>query len=236
MIKAIIVDDEPNARKSLKLLIKEYCPDVTVVDDAKSLKTAVEKIELHKPDLIFLDIELGDGTGFEMLDELSFQVPFIVFTTAYAEHALKAFNYNAVHYLLKPISISNLKTAVKRIAHQLNDNNDNTDQKLPYFKVWQHSGMSVVKLDEIEYFNSINNNVVLHRTDGKEFLLTCTLKSIEQKIEETDFQRVHGSYIVNLKYVSRILTEEGDIVVMKSETQIPISRRQRKEFLDRFLS
>lgn len=239
MIKAIIIDDEVQGRKLLNVLIKAHCPQIEIMDESSDLPNGVKAIRKHKPDLVFLDIEMPGHSGLDILEffdekEIDFG---IIFTTAYNEYAVKAFKLSAVDYLLKPISGDDLEKAVERfekrfqiqkkeIITTVSAGKDN--------KIAIPVGQSIkfIDLDEVIYLKAENTYTEIHLENNTKLLVSRTLKNFEEVLSQNvRFFRCHKSYIINRSYVLDYVKSDGGYLVLKPKTQIPISTDKVDEFL-----
>lgn len=243
MIKTIIVDDERLARKELRSLI-ERIDDIEILSEASNAHEALEQIEEHQPDLIFLDIQMPGKTGFELLEELA-SVPNVIFTTAYDEFALKAFELNALDYLLKPIEPKRLEEAVGKfrlnIEKQISKESKNeefplTNKLLGDDQVFLKDGDKCwfVKLSDISLFESDGNYVKVY-FDKYKPLIHRSLNALDEKLDEKLFFRASRKYIINLRWIEKIEPwfNGGLMVELKNGKQVEISRRQATKFKDR---
>lgn len=244
MLKAVIVDDELNSRETLRLMIDRYCTGVKVVSMSDSFESALEDIRLFKPDVVFLDIQMPDGNGFKLLeqfDEIDF---FVIFTTAYEEYALKAFKYNAIDYLLKPIIANDLINAVDKVNRNLNPNDFNTQSiksilnELKQQKISKKivlstaEGMHIIDTINIIRCESDDYYTKFFFTDGTTMLISKTLKEHEELLSDSDFFRPHKSHLINLKYVKSYIKTDGGSIIMNDGKEIPVSRRKREKILE----
>jgi len=241
-LRAIIIDDEQNGINTLKSLLSAYVPDVKVVAETTGASAAIELIENYKPEIVFLDINMPEMTGFELLEKLSWKKFSLVFITAHQEYALKALKNNAVDYILKPIDYEELQAAVEKVKDQsgakaglanytklLNELDDyNYKNKI---LVNLKSGIEAVDLNEIVYLESKSNYTQLYLSGGKIILTSKTLKEFEDQlcVSSLHFLRVHKSYIINLKKVTKYLKAEEQIVLDETE-KIPLSRSRKDIF------
>jgi two-component system LytT family response regulator len=244
MIKTIIVDDECPAREVLRNWLTQFCPDVAVIADAGSVKTAIESIYQHDPDLVFLDIELPDGDGFEMLRKLN-RINFkIIFVTAFSEYALKAFRFYATDYLLKPVNISELMEAVNKVRHELGNqrNNQNIMELLQHNNKFGNE-FPVIVIPDKKGFRVLNiQDIICCEADGycTNFIMVkeknCTssknLKFYEELLEENGFMRVHNSHIVNMKHVNGYMNE--GLILLSKERTVPLGNTYKKRFTEWF--
>ena len=236
-MKALIVDDERLARVELKRLLQPF-KDINVVGEAVNAEDALEKITQTNPDLIFLDIQMPGKNGFDLLEELD-SVPTVVFTTAYDEYALKAFEYNAMDYLLKPIEPKRLEETIKKLIEQgKKETYEATDTKALTEKdqVFVKDGDRCwfVKLETVRLFESEGNYVRLYFDENKPLILR-TLNYLDERLDSKSFFRANRKHIINLKWVENIETwlNGGLLVKLKGGHKIEISRRQAIKFKDR---
>jgi two-component system, LytTR family, response regulator len=235
MIKVILIDDEPLARELVREYLRPY-NDMEIVEECNDGFSGVKAIAQHQPDLIFLDIQMPKINGFEML-ELIDQPPSVIFTTAFDEYAIKAFENNAVDYLLKPFSRERFEKAIQkwlenRHAKQAIDLAKevlNTASKSPVQQgrivVKVEGKVEIIPIGQVHYLEA-NGDYVKIATAEKNYLKNKTMSSFEETMDPANFIRVHRSYIVNLNYVTRIDSHDNEnhLAVLKSGMQIPVSR------------
>ena len=239
-LKVIIIDDEANAVKTLENFLRKYLEDCTVVDTANSASEAVKLIDSVDFDLALLDINLGDGSGFDVLDNCKKQNFKVVFTTAYDQYAIKAFKYSAMDYLLKPINPEELMETVERIksipenstAAQSNyaagiAKNGQADKLV----VNASSAIHFIQLDQISHLESYRNYTDIYLIDGQKITSTKTLKYYEVLLEDRGFFRIHQKHLVSLENISRFLKEDGGYVQLKDGSKLEVSRRKKDELL-----
>jgi two-component system LytT family response regulator len=235
MIKTIIVDDERLARNELKKILKDF-PEIDVIEEAINVADAKEKIEALNPQLIFLDIQMPGGkTGFDLLNELEY-LPKVVFTTAYNEFAIKAFDFNALDYLLKPIEVRRLAEAIQKVKkgieqdHQIKKNVLGKDDQV-FVKDGERCWF--VKLNEVRLFESVGNYAKVFFGTNKPLILK-SLNSLEERLDEKVFFRANRKHIINLQKIAKIdsLFNGGLNVTLDGGEEIEISRRQAVKFRD----
>jgi two-component system, LytTR family, response regulator len=243
-MKTIIIDDERLARNELKRLLEDF-PKINIVGEAANAEEALELIEEHSPELIFLDIQMPGKNGFELLESLEDKVPEVIFTTAYDEYALKAFEVNALDYLLKPIDQSRLAEAIAKVEFELKRNTQQAGQPQNYLteqdQVFVKDGEKCwfVKLEKVKLFESMGNYVRLHFDDQKPMILK-SLNSLEERLDPKSFFRANRKHIINLQWVDKIEPwfSGGLLVTLKMKEKdtplekIEISRRQAIKFKD----
>lgn len=236
-IKAIIIDDERLARNELKKLLNEHS-EIEIIDEAANVDEGVEKIELQNPDLIFLDIQMPGKTGFQLLEELE-RAPHVVFTTAYDEYALKAFEVNALDYLLKPIEPRRLTDALQKVQYEMAK--EAIDANAPFNRgpltdldqVFVKDGERCwfVKLGEIRLFESVGNYAKVFFANNKPLILK-SLNALEERLDPRTFFRANRKHIINLRWIEKIepYFNGGLLVELKGGEKIEVSRRQTVKF------
>lgn len=245
MLRTIIIDDEAHQRLTIEKMVKAFCPNLNIVAQAGSVKTGVEVIRKHRPDLVLLDIKLGDGTGFDLLETLS-PVDFkVIFITAYDHYAVRAFRFSAVDYLLKPLDPEELVEAVEKtgsvlqkdfntqlanIKHQLGSVETGQDKII----IRTFDSIHLVPLKEILYCESDHSCVIIYLINNTTITASASLKDYEELLAGSGFFRVHKTYLVNVKYMRRFDKAEGGFVVLEGEIKIPVASRKRDELLEIF--
>lgn len=244
MIKSIIVDDELKSRESLRILVQDFCEGTEVLALCQNVAEGIQAIQQHKPDIVFLDIQMQRETGFDLLakiKEIDFEV---IFTTAYSEYAIKAFKFSAIDYLLKPIDIDELKKAIQKVEKKLNsdiggrlqqliqnlrqDSSENYRLAIPTAE-----GLVFIKVSDILYCVASSNYTEIYLTDGKKHLVSRTLKEYEEMLESHEFFRIHHSYLINLNGIKKYVRGEGGYVVMVNDKALDVSKRKKESFLAR---
>ncbi len=242
LLKTIILDDEPDSIKLLELQLAQHCPQIEIAGTYTSSIKALPAIEKLQPDLIFLDIEMPVMNGFELLEKI-LHLPFsVIFITAYNEYALKAFRFNAVDYLLKPVDAADLIQAVAKAAQRIKPTSTQLSLMQKQLRgeaatriaiPGQQGGISFIDLNDIVYSEASNNYSKLILADGKQFLISKTLKDVQEVLEEEHFLRVHRQYIINLNHVKHFNRNEG-ILTMDNGDHIPIARNQKERLSERY--
>ena len=238
-MRAIIIDDERLARSELRKLLQEF-PEVEVVDEASNAEEGVQKIESHNPDLIFLDIQMPGKTGFEMLQELD-HAPSVVFTTAYDDYALRAFEVNALDYLLKPIEPRRLADAVEKVKKLFAEGSNpvvgngtiNTSLLGEHDQVFVKDGDRCwfVRLSEVRLFESVGNYAKVFFGNNKPLILK-SLNALEERLDPKTFFRANRKHIVNLQAIEKVESyfNGGLLLELKGGEKIEVSRRQTVKF------
>lgn len=240
-IRTIIIDDEPDSVKLLQLQLEQYCPHVEVVGSYTSTIKALSAIETLLPDLLFLDIEMPVMNGFEMLDKVLHTNFSLVFVTAYNQFALKAFRFNALDFLVKPIDTNELIEAVAKAEHRIKPTSSQLamlqkqlrGEPVTKIAIPGSHGVSFIDLNEIVYSEASNNYSKLVLTDGRNFLISKTLKDVQEVLEEEHFLRVHRQYIINLNHVKHFNRNEG-LLTMSNGEHIPVARNQKEQLIEKY--
>jgi two-component system LytT family response regulator len=244
MLNAIIIDDEPDCVKLLALQLKMYCPQVQVVAACTASTEGLLKIKELQPDMVFMDIEMPVMNGFQLLEALE-QINFsLVFVTAYDQFAVKAFRFNALDYLLKPIDGKELTKAVEKamlqrpgtqqlqsLKHQLQAGEKYQPGKiaLPY-----QNGVTFTEIKTILYCEADNNYTRFYVSGGQQYIVSKTLGDIQEVLEERNFLRVHRQYLVNLDHIKKYVRGEGNYLVMSNDENIPVARNKKEKLVERF--
>lgn len=238
MIKAIIIDDERLARNELKKLLMDY-PEIEVVAEAANVGEGIEKIENMNPELIFLDIQMPGKTGFDLLSELD-KSPNVIFTTAYDEYALKAFEVNALDYLLKPVEPKRLADAIQKLhLQEEREPSNGATENINRSTLYEHDQVFVkdgercwfVKLSEIRLFESVGNYAKVYFGPNKPLILK-SLNALEERLDEKMFFRANRKHIINLRLIDKIepYFNGGLLLELKGGEKIEVSRRQTVKF------
>lgn len=248
MIKTIIVDDEHNAREFLEKLLNRYLPnEFLVLDKCESVDKAIVSIEKNEPELIFLDVEMPNKNGFELLKEMKSRSFDVIFTTAYSEYAIKAIKENALDYLLKPINYIDLLETIKRYKQRLEKNTkqdnlkiilnqiDSGDSNFNKIALPTESGYEIINPNQILYCQADSNYSSVTFINGKKIILSKTLKYIEELLPKTSFHRIHKSYLVNLNHVVRFNKSVDLYVELNNGEQLPLASRKKESFLNAIL-
>lgn len=249
-LRAIIVDDEMPARENLAMLLDEYCKEIEVIAKCENINRAREKILELKPDVVFLDIRMPSGTeGFDLLDSIEKKDFVVVFVTAFKDYAIRAFNANAIYYVLKPIDIDDLQLAVKKLHQHFGadkkelsgyyDSIKELSQTIRSSKyssritIHHQKGIKIVNDSDIVYLEADGNCSTIFFNDGTRYLDTRTLALYEDLLNPVHFYRIHKSHIINLNYLTEYLTEDGNFVVLKNGTKLAVARNRVPDFIKR---
>ena len=242
VLKAILIDDELNSLQNLQFKIQEYCHSIKVVAQTQNPEEAIRLIGQHKPDVIFLDIEMPKMSGFKMLEqvpEIDFEV---IFVTAYNHYAINAIRISAFDYLVKPVSIEDLQQTVDRLgtytvhksrdrAEVLKKNLANPRSQEDQIAIPTNDGLEFLQIKQIIRIESSSNYSKLFLLSGKHLLVTRQLKDFEELLQDYRFYRVHHSHLINLNFITRYIRGDGGQIVLRNGDMIDVSRRKKEIFL-----
>lgn len=247
VLKAIIVDDEEFARSSLFFLLQQNCPEVEITGIARSVAEAKEILTHHPINLIFLDIAMPGGNGFELIPDAQKHNAAVIFTTAYDQYALKAIKANALDYLLKPIDIDELKIAVDKVAQHLKlHQNNETDERISNLASSLNSkseirkltlphgqGFKMIDIDDIIYIEADSNYSVFHLNNHDKIAVSKVLREFEELLPSDQFVRIHKSSIINLNHLKEYNSKNGLQAFLKNGESINVSRRRASDFFEK---
>ncbi len=239
-LKTVIIDDEPRARETIRNMLELYCPELLIVGEGNSVKAGVEVILFAQPDVVLLDIKMPDGTGFDLLKQLP-EINFsLVFITAYDEFAIKAFKFNALDYLLKPIDPDELINTVSRITQQETNHNDlslildnlrtlSQDQKKIVLKTV--GSIYVISVSDIVRCESSGNYTRFFIVGEQPIMVSRTMKEYEEMLKDLRFLRVHQSHLVNIDHIKRFDKSDGGTLIMSEGVGVPVATRKKEVVL-----
>ena len=243
-MRTVLVDDEEKSVRTLSTLLQRYCPDAEITGEAGSVARAVELIDTQQPELVFLDVLMPDGTGFDVLSRCRFRDFQVIFVTAFEEHALRAFRFAALDYLLKPLNYRELQEAVARFGtknasakkeaeERIGVARDNFQQSAPESIVLSSlDGFTVVRIRDIVRCEADSNYTKVIFTNGKPFIASRGLSYFEELLAGLPFSRIHHKHLVNLLHVRRYLKGRGGYVELTDGAQVEVSARKKDEFLE----
>jgi two-component system, LytTR family, response regulator len=247
MIRTVLIDDEIRSLKVLERLLTECCPEISIVGQADGVETAFELIRVVKPDLLFLDIEMTHGNAFDLLNRLQpLSLP-VIFVTAFDNYAVWAFRFAAVDYLLKPVDIDDLRSAVNKVSTKLRGNDFSHRmavllQNMETMQVSQQklaipslTGLQFVAMRDIIRFEAKGSYTAVYLCDGEEVMATRNIREYELLLPVTTFCRVHNSHIINLQKIKKYYKGRGGYVVMEDDSSIEVASRRREEFMQKLL-
>jgi two-component system LytT family response regulator len=244
MTTALLIDDDANLRAGMRQMLTRYAPEITIIGEADSVQTGVEAMSQLQPQVLFLDIQLTDGTGFDLLEQLAekngkikFQV---VFITAHEQYAIKAFRFSALDFLLKPVDPEELLKVIDKIKNVLDKNDnyshidlllENIRKKVDNFKriaLSTSDGIHLFDVSDIIRCESEDNYTKFYIKNNKPILISKTLKEYEELLTEHGFERIHQSHLINLAYLKSYIKKDGGYVVMADNSNLPISQRKKE--------
>jgi len=232
MIRALLIDDEEKSRKDLRRLLELYCKEVSVIGEVSSIEAANSSLEADSPDLLFLDIEMGDGSGFHLL-KFNAKHPFqVIFVTAHSHYALKAFRYGALDYLLKPIDVDDLVAAVGKLNQifRVPEKQQPPDHD-QYLELRVSNGILYVHFNDIIRLEAEGSYTVVHLASKEKHCISNHIGYFEARLQDARFFRVHKSHLINLRHVRKFLRSDGYHVEMSDGSKAEVSRRHKYEFL-----
>ena len=246
MIKAILIDDEAHCLDTLSILLREYCPEVEILNTCRSAKAGIEAIGKSNPDVVFLDIEMPGMTGIQMLEKFN-PIPFaVIFTTSYSQYAIKAIRFSALDYLLKPVDPKELIAAIHRLQsnqkppapEQFEMLSGRLQHKVSSFlkiAVPTTEGFEMIPADQIIFCEADDNYTHLHLKNKKRVIASRTLKEVEEQLSDfSNFVRVHHSFLVNLNEVTKYVRGEGGHLIMSDNSTVNVSRSRKEALLKWF--
>lgn len=242
MLTAIIVEDMPDALQLLKSDLETNHSEITIIDTAQSVVEAAKALRKEEPDILFLDIMLGDGTGFDILEIFPELKSKIIFVTASDEYAIRAFKFAAIDYILKPYSNEELAQAIDKATKQIQPGKERLDilkntmaapeQKPDKISLHTLDKIIIVNLDDIIRCESDSNNTIFYLQDEQKVFVTKTLKYFAEMLKSYQFLRVHQSHLVNLQCISAFIKTDGGYLMLKNGENVPVSARKKSEVLE----
>lgn len=241
MIKAIIIDDEVKARQGLRLVLEKYCPEIEILALCESPEVGLKKITALQPDLVFLDVQMPNMSGFDLLEKVDTINFDVIFVTAYDKYAIKAIKFSALDYLLKPIDVDELTNAVKKVLKKqkyrtvkyqslLNNVKANT-KKLTRLAIPSDNEIIMQPIKDIIYCEADSSYTTLHLTDNKRITVAKTLKEFDSILPDTDFCRIHHSTLVNINHVIKYIKGDGGYIIVSNNKHLNVSRRKKDYFI-----
>jgi two-component system, LytTR family, response regulator len=246
MYHTVIIDDDQLSRRGLRRILEQNFKEIEILGEADSVASGLSLINEVDPDLVFLDIELPDGTGFSLLEQLSGINFKVVFTSSYSDYAITAFKYSAFDYIVKPVLIENVRSTISRIADVpvlkeaeridvLKKNLNRSEESDPTIALPEINGFSIVKVNDIVRCEGERNYSRIYFKNGTSTLISRTLLDFDHLLTSHGFFRIHRSHLISLKNVNRYLKSDGGLVEMLDKTQLPVSPKFKDELLNRLL-
>ena len=242
MWRVLIIDDEEHMRDTLGKLLTRHCPEVKILGTAADVKGGISLIQELKPDIVLLDIQMKDGTGFDLLASFPVIDFKIIFITAFDKYALQAFKFSAIDYIMKPVNPQLLVEAIARAGHLIQEHFNLQLQALEtHLKPFSNQNKKVIvkttecihllELSNIVCCESDNSYTTIHTTTGENIMVSKTLKEYDELFSGFGFHRVHKSHLINLKYIKRFDRQDGGYIVLSNDLKIPVASRKRDEVL-----
>jgi two-component system LytT family response regulator len=240
-LRTILIDDETDSLNLLELLLRKCDKDIDVIGKFNDPREASKVLPLLKPDLLFLDIEMPRMTGFDLLETLPDQSCRVIFVTAHHQHALKAFRYNAIDYLLKPLQLSELQRALDKVSRSMplsrqqwqSAQTQLDGENWSRIAVSGHNGIIFLELPDILYAEAINNYTKIFTLQGKQITTAKTLKDVQETLSDSMFIRIHRQFLVNLKHIRQFNRSDNSVTMTNGET-LPVARSQKDFLLEKF--
>ncbi|MCW3788141.1 LytR/AlgR family response regulator transcription factor [Plebeiibacterium sediminum] len=244
MIKAVLIEDEPQLMETNRLMLKQNFPNIKIVGEADTVSKAINTIQEQQPQLVLLDIELADGNCFQVLNQCRPYTFKPVFITAYNHYAIKAIKFSAIDYILKPVNEFEFCNAINTAITSINEDEIklqtfnfeqqyNNEAKSKKLLLRTADSLHLVDIKEIIFCRSDNSYTTFFLNDGQKIIVSRSIKEYEEMLSEHDFIRPHQSFLVNLSHVTKIDKTDGGFMVMKNKKEIPISSRRKQMVIDK---
>jgi len=241
IIKTVLVDDDRTSILTLQTLLGASFPQIKIVGTASLVNEAIPLIDETQPDLVFLDINMPDGEGFDVIEGVSYKDFQVIFITAFDKYAVRAFEFSALHYLVKPVTPEMLSSAVERyteakvedIDNRLTVLRDTLRSKNEKIIIPSTDGLNIVKLSDIVRLEANDVYTIFYMTNGQRFIASKPLNNYEKILEDLPFSRVHSKNLINLMYVKRYVKGKGGSVILEDNTEVEVSVRKKSDFLDK---
>lgn len=236
-MRTVIIDDEEKSRKTIKNFIAKYAPELMVLGEADGVETGIELIESIQPELVFLDVQMGDGTGFDLLGRLQFDDFKLIFCTSYEHYAVKAFRFSALDFILKPIDPDIFKSAIERVKKS-DDNKScrnvlaQNEKNLTQLALRSAEKITIINLNDIVRCESSINYTQFIMSDGSKIMVTKTLKEYDELLAPHGFIRIHKSHLVNMNAIVRYIKGDGGWIELTDGVKIEVSRRKKDILLE----
>ena len=246
-LTAVIVDDELHNRNVLEKMLQQHTPVISAIYQADTVKQAIQLISEYRPQIIFLDIQMQGETGFDLLQQIGDYNFEVIFVTAHDNFAIKAFRFNAIDYLLKPVVVNELKEAVEKAIKKLGNNgNANLDNINRLYQQLSHSketnsitiptseGFLVTQIRDIVYCQASNNYTIIHLAEKKKIISSQTLGFYEELLSDSNFFRTHRSYLINIAHITSYKKGEGGYIIMTNGDEVELGRNHKNDFMHLF--
>ncbi len=232
----VIIENEKDSQSLLKKILNEFCPQVEILSIVGSVNAAKHQLKQHQPDFVFLDIQIDGGTAFDLLDQMEEREFEVIFTTAYDEYAVKAFKYEALHYILKPYNPIDIQEAISRITPQIALTQTNIlaglRNEIRRLRVNTNSGFQLYDIDKIIRVEADRSYCNIYLEDELKITISKPLSHLEQQLKDYNFFRSHESHLINLDKLVEYDSEEGNFLLMSDQTKVPLARRRKSEIIN----
>ena len=248
MLRTIIIDDEKNAREAIAKIAKQHCDNISIIAFADDVESGIIAIKKYNPDLVFLDIKMPDGSGFDLLKEINDINFFTIFITAFNEYAVKAFKFSAIDYLLKPIDTNEFKLAVKKVEKAKKQQNtkmkldvfleniDNISKEVKKIVLKTSDSIHLINVNKILRCESDGNYTKFYFTNKTSIMVSKNLKEYYDMLKDYQFFRPHQSHIININFIKRYHKPDGGSLIMQDDSRVPVSTRKKDELMKIFES
>ncbi len=240
-IRVVLVDDDNTCMVMLEKLLESHFPMVQILGKADCVSNAIPLINEQQPELVFLDINLPDGEGFDVISRAGFKDFHVIFITAYDKYAVRAFECSALYYIVKPVTYDGLKTAIDKFAREskgdldakLNVLRDTLRSKNEKIIIASSDGLNIVKLSDIVRLEADDVYTLFYLVTGQRLIASKPLNNYERILEDLPFSRIHNKHLVNLMYIKRYIKGKGGSVIMEDNSEVEVSVRKKADFLDK---
>ncbi|MFZ4570082.1 MAG: LytR/AlgR family response regulator transcription factor [Bacteroidales bacterium] len=242
-IRTILVDDDKASLLSLKSLIEKHFSEVNVIGTAMTVKDAIALIDETKPEMVFLDVNLPDGEGFDVMEGVTYRDFQVIFVTAFDKYAVRAFEFSALHYIVKPATFEGLKTAFSRYKDS-KEKEEDIDDRITVLKeslkgvqekiiIPSSNGLNIVKIGDVVRLEADDVYTTFYLSNGQKFVASKSMNNYEKVLEDLPFSRIHSKHLINLVYVKRYIKGKGGSVIMEDNSEVEVSVRKKADFLEK---
>jgi two-component system LytT family response regulator len=245
-VRTVLVDDDRSSLLSLQSLLEKHFPQVKIIGTAMTVKDAIDLIDSSKPEMVFLDVNLPDGEGFDVMENVVYRDFSVIFVTAFDKYALKAFEFSALHYIVKPATYDGLKKAFDRYQDS-KEKEGNIDDRISVLReslkggqekiiIPSSDGLNIVKIGDVVRLEADDVYTTFYLANGQKFVASKSMNNYEKVLEDLPFSRVHSKHLINLMYVKRYMKGKGGSVIMEDNSEVEVSVRKKADFLDKLKS
>jgi len=246
LIRTVLVDDDKTSLLTLQSLLVKHFPEVNIIGNAMTVKDAIALIDETKPEMVFLDVNLPDGEGFDVMEGVSYRKFQVIFVTAFDKYAVRAFEFSALHYIVKPATFEGLKTAFDRYRDS-REKDEDIDDRISVLKeslkggqekiiIPSSDGLNIVKLGDVIRLEADDVYTTFYLSNGQKFVASKSMNNYEKILEDLPFSRIHSKHLINLVYVKRYMKGKGGSVIMEDNSEVEVSVRKKADFLEKLKS